>query len=45
MLNNLRKKYLRYRNKNKDFTIFSSTCIGGVISSELGVRFNSPFVN
>ena len=45
MLNNLRKKYLRYKNKNKDFTIFSSNCIGGVISSELGVRFNSPFVN
>ena len=31
--------------KNKDFTLLSNNCNGGVISSELGVRFNSPFVN
>lgn len=41
----IRMAYLENKNNNKDFTIFSSNCIGGVISSELGVRFNSPFVN
>lgn len=30
---------------NKDFSILSNNCIGGVISSDLGVRFNSPTVN
>lgn len=45
MLTKLRRKYLKYKNKNKNFTIFSSNCIGGVMTSELGVRFNSPFVN
>lgn len=45
MLNEIRKRYLKSKNKNRDFTIFSSNCIGGVITSELGVRFNSPFVN
>lgn len=45
MLNKLRRKLLRIKNKNKDFTIFSSNCIGGVMISELGIRFNSPFVN
>lgn len=35
----------RKRLKNKNFTIISSNCIGGVISSELGERFNSPTVN
>lgn len=28
-----------------DFTIISSNCNGGVISSDLGLPFRSPFVN
>lgn len=43
------KKYFknRYRKKlkNKDFTIISSNCNGAVITSDLGIRFNSPTVN
>lgn len=31
--------------KNKDFTLLSNNCNGGVILSELCVRFNSPFIN
>lgn len=30
---------------NNDFTIISSNCVGGVISHELGQKFNSPTVN
>ena len=33
------------RLKNKDMTIISSNCTGGVISHDLGLRFNSQFVN
>lgn len=32
-------------NKNKDFTIFSNTCIGGRIYHWLGLEFKSPFIN
>lgn len=35
----------RKRLKNTDFTIISSNCNGGVISSDLGMQFRSPFVN
>ncbi len=35
----------RARLKNKDFSLFSSSCLGGVVCSDLGVRFNSPTVN
>lgn len=35
----------RKRLVNKDFSILSNNCISGVISSDLGVRFNSPTVN
>ena len=31
--------------KNHSFSLFSSTCNGGVITSELGERFRSPTVN
>jgi uncharacterized protein (DUF1919 family) len=36
-----------YKNKltNKNFSILSSNCIGGYISHDLGLRFNSPTVN
>lgn len=35
----------RLKNKNKDITIISNNCIGGVIYKELGLKFNSPTVN
>lgn len=31
--------------KNKDFTIISANCIGGVIYHDLGLRFDSPTIN
>lgn len=37
----LKKKKL----KNKDFSLISSNCNGGWILHELGLEFNSPFVN
>ena len=36
---------LRRRLKNKDFTILTDTCIGGVIYHELGLQFLSPTIN
>lgn len=52
-LNKLYRKTLRrYINKkyqknikNKDCSIISMNCVGGVVSHELGLRFNSPTVN
>lgn len=38
-------KMNREQLKNKSFTIISSNCNGGVMCHELGVRFNSQFVN
>ncbi len=35
----------RKRLKNKNFTVLSNNCVGGVILHELGERFNSPTVN
>jgi len=35
----------RKKLRNKDISIISSNCNGGVISSDLGLEFNSPFVN
>lgn len=43
-----REKYIRFqrnRLRNTDITIISSNCNGGVISSDLGMSFRSPFVN
>lgn len=31
--------------KNKDCSIIAMNCVGGVVSHELGLRFNSPTVN
>ena len=36
---------MRTKLKNEDFSIVASTCNGGVVCSDLGIRFNSPFVN
>lgn len=40
-----RNKSEQKRLTNHDFTIISSNCVGGVISHDLGKRFNSPTVN
>ena len=36
---------MRLRLKNKDFSILAPTCIGGVISHRLGLKFLSPTIN
>ena len=38
------KEYQR-KIKNKDCSIISMNCVGGMVSHELGLRFNSPTVN
>lgn len=35
----------RIRLKNKTFSIISSNCLGGLICSNLNIRFNSPTIN
>lgn len=35
----------RCRLRNKDFTIISSNCVGGVIYHDLGLKFRTPTVN
>jgi len=42
---NLWIKSQRRRLRNKNVSIISSNCNGGVLSSDLGLGFNSPFVN
>lgn len=37
--------YHRCRLSNKDITVISSNCLGGVVLHHLRLRFNSPFVN
>jgi len=37
--------YNRKRLKNRDFSLITSNCIGGSILHDLGLPFNSPFVN
>lgn len=44
----LRKKYNTYnskRLKNRSFSLIASNCNGGCILHDLGLPFNSPFVN
>lgn len=48
LVNELRKIYKKInilRLKNKDFSIIASNCNGAFILHDLGLRFNSPFVN
>ena len=52
-IKNILRKCIRYNLKRKNrknlknfnFTIISNNCLGGVISNELGQRFNSPTIN
>src|SRR5215216_531302 len=37
-------KIMRARVKNRDFTIISNDCFGGMAYEELGLRYESPFV-
>lgn len=53
MPNNLRIKVLRklqsaiyrLRNRNRDFTLITQNCIGGVIYNILGLQFSTPTIN
>ncbi|WP_081713027.1 DUF1919 domain-containing protein [Bacteroides neonati] len=36
---------LRRKNKNHDFSILSSNCVGAMVTHDLGIRLNSPTVN
>ena len=48
-LNEIVRPYINYRNrkrlKNHDFSLIASNCNGGFILHDLGMRFNSPFIN
>lgn len=48
-INNFRRKRINSKNqaklKNKDFSLIASNCNGSLILHDLGLRFNSPFVN
>ena len=39
------KRKNRKKLNNSNFTIISNNCLGGVLSHELGQRFNSPTIN
>ena len=41
----MRRLRNRIHLKNKEFTLISSNCTGGIIYHELGIRFTSPFIN
>ena len=44
----LRENYIspiREKLTNHELSVFANNCVGGVLLHELGVRFNSPFVN
>lgn len=38
-------KSLRKKLKNSDFTLLCNNCCGGIICHDLGVKFNTPFIN
>lgn len=40
-----RNKLDRARLKNRDFTILTNHCLGGIILHDLGLQFNTPTVN
>lgn len=43
--NKINARVIRRRLKNHNFTLITSTCIGGAIYSLLGEKFNSPTIN
>lgn len=42
---NIFKKIYSLGLKNKNFSVIASNCNGGVITNDLGIRFNTPTVN
>ncbi|MBR2215117.1 MAG: DUF1919 domain-containing protein [Selenomonadaceae bacterium] len=38
-------RYQQSRLQNRNFSLIASNCNGGVMLHDLGLRFNSPFVN
>lgn len=44
-LRKIRNGINRRRLKNQEISVFSSNCIGGCMCNDLGLRFDSPFVN
>ncbi|HEU7505115.1 TPA: DUF1919 domain-containing protein [Streptococcus pneumoniae] len=38
-------KDYRHRIQNKEFTLITSNCVGGLISHDLGLQFRSPTIN
>ena len=42
---NINVEDYRSQNKNKDFTLITRDCIGGVVYHQLGLRFLSPTIN
>lgn len=44
-IGSIKREYNRKRLKNRDFSLISSNCNGALILHDLGLRFNSPFVN
>lgn len=44
-IHNIMNKKYRKRLTNKDFTLITSNCAGGIIYHWLGLKFNSPFIN
>ena len=45
IIRNLKNADYRRKNHNHDFTIISQNCLGGIIYSQLGIRFLSPTIN
>ena len=45
MINELSQKIFKKRLKNKDFTLITRDCIGGVLYHQLNLRFLSPTIN
>lgn len=41
----VKRFYWRYSISNKDFSVICNNCLGGMVLHELGMAFNSPFVN
>ena len=41
----LYKYFLRIKLKNRNFSVISSNCNGGVILNDLGIKFNTPTIN
>ena len=41
----IRRRTARKKLQNRDFTLITSNCIGGIIYHELGVKFYSPTIN